>query len=642
MAKPTMKVEIAFATAPDDPSPVWVDVTQWLQVNPGISITRGRSDNSSSIPASVCTFTLKNADGRFTPEYISGAYYPNVKKGRKVRVTATHNSVDYIRFTGYIDEWTVDWPSAKTNLAFTQVTASSRKAKLDRGAELRSIIEAEYLQDNPIAYFPLGDSEGTTRAGNVSTTTQPQMAVTVIGAGSTGNVSFGSATGPATDGLTAALFTRVSATAGATLTMTSPTVLIDPFASATGTMLLECFFLTNATQEMGICQADQIGFFPGNAAYYLGTNSSGKLIGVSYSNGVTYTLTSAATVSDGLTHHAALRERYDGTNTVAHLFLDGVSVANTTIAGDWRNTVYRVIGGGGALSANSCYAGTLAHVALTWSSAAISDTRIQQHSLAGSTGFSGEASGARISRLATYAGVATADTDLDTGQSTSIANQETSGQTPLSLMEDVVTTEGGLLFDARDGALTFHDRAHRYNAASVLALSAATGAGEITKDLEPKLDDQNLVNDVTASRDAGVTVRAVDTASVSEYGTYRADVQLLTTSDSEVTDAANWKVNIGSTPRVRIPTVTVGIRRLSTSQATAVLAREISDRITLSNLPPQAPASSAGFFIEGYSETVTDLAYAITFNVSTAELSGVWQLDSSTYSVLNTTTRLAY
>lgn len=636
MAKPTMKYEIAFTTAPDDPA-VWVDVTSYVQTSAGVRITRGRSDNSSSVPASVLTFTLKNADGRFTPEYTGSPYYPNVKKGRKVRVTATHNAVDYIRLTGYIDEWAVDWPSAKGNLAFTHVTASSRKARLDRGVELRSIIEEEIIDDEPLAYYPLGDDEGSTRGGNVSNTTRPQMAITAFGGGTTGNIAFGGATGPGTDNLTAVNFTRVSATAGAYLLMTSPTELIDPLDSATGTVVMECFFLTNAAQEMGICQADQIGFFPGQTAYYLGTNASGKLIGVNYSTGSpTYTLTSAATVSDGATHHAALRERYDGTDTVAHLFLDGVSVANTTIAGDWRNTVYRLIGGGGIL--NSAYAGALSHVALTWSESAIADARIEQHALAGTTGFSGERSDQRITRLARYAGVPTGELSLETGLSTSITNQITNGQTALSLMEDVVTTEGGLLFDSGAGVLRFHARNHRYNAASSLTL----GSREISKDLEPRLDDQGLVNDMTASREGGVSVRAVDTTSITEFGVYRDSVTLLTTTDTEVEDAANWKVFRQSTPRVRVPTATTEMRRLSTAQATAVLAREIGDRATLSSLPSQAPASSLDFFIEGLSEEITDSRYTVTFNLSSADLSAVWQLDSATYSQLGTTTTLAY
>jgi hypothetical protein len=284
--------------------------------------------------------------------------------------------------------------------------------------------------------------------------------------------------------------------------------------------------------------------------------------------------------------------------------------------------------------------GVLAHMAVTAGTTQLPTDRIEAHADSGLNGFSGEGSNSRIVRLAGYAGVPVGDTDAETGLSTSLANQVTNGQTALALMSEVVETEGGLLFDAGPGTLTFHARSHRYNAASTLTLSGA--AGELRANLEPKLDDQGLVNDMTASREGGVSVRAVDDASIDDYGLYRESVTLLTTSDSEVQDAANWKVFTGSTPEVRIPVAETDLTRASASQKTALLAREIGDRITLASLPSQAPAASMDFFIEGYTETITAEQYRISFNLSPAALSGVWQLDSSTYSLLGTTTRLAY
>jgi hypothetical protein len=277
---------------------------------------------------------------------------------------------------------------------------------------------------------------------------------------------------------------------------------------------------------------------------------------------------------------------------------------------------------------------------LTFTSAGISDTRIQQHALSGLTGFSGERSDQRIQRLATYAGVPSSDVVVETGLSTSIINQDTTGQQPIQLMQDVTSTEGGVLFDAGDGRLTFHARSHRYNAATMLTLSTANR--EIMPSLTPRLDDQDLVNDVTATRTGGVSARVVDSSSVAEYGTYREDIQLLTTSDNEVFDAASWKVYTASTPQVKVPTAEVELALLSSAQTATLLAREIGDRITLTGLPVQAPAASMDFFIEGWTETIADFTYRIVFNLSAATLSGVWQLDSSVYSILGTTTRSAY
>lgn len=631
MGVPTTKVEIAFSTLPEDPSPVWVDVTTSVRLTTGISITHGRQDQFEAVQAARLTLTLMNPDGRFTPGNVSSVYYPNVKKGRKIRVSETWAGSTYVRFIGFIDEWPVTWADASTVMADVQISATSRMARLGHGKTLPSIVEVEYLQDGPVAYYPVGDDQGSLQAGNVSATVQSPMAVTPFGGGSNSNISFGSATGPTTESLTAALFTRVSATAGAYLLAT-----LSGFTSgADPSVLLEAFVLANTAQEMGIAQLDG-----GDSSLYLalGVSATGKLTAkyATPSGGVVYTLTSSPTISDGLTHHVAVRQTTSGGFTTSTLFLDGTSAATITI-GSSQYDMTRLVGGGGV--ANSAFAGTLSHVA-AYSGAAISDARIAQHSLAGSTGFSGESSGNRIHRLALYAGVPDGEIAFEVGLSTSITNQDTTGQQPITLMQDVAATEGGVLFDSRIGLLTFHGRSHRYNASSQLTLS--TAHREIMPSLEPRLDDQDLVNDVSASRTGGVSVRVVDPSSVAEYGTYREEIQLLTTSDNEVFDAASWKVYTASAPQVRVPTAEVELALLSPAQTLIVLAREIGDRITLSGLPSQAPASSMDFFIEGWTETIADFSYRIVFNLSAATLSGVWQLDSSTYSVLGTSTRLAY
>lgn len=630
MTLPVLKVEIAFTSQPNDPSPVWVDVTSKTRcVTDLVSITYGRGDRYETVQPAHVSLTLLNVDGRFTPGNVSSPYYPNVKKGRRIRVSVTHNGVTYTRFTGFVDEWPVAWADASATVADVRISASSRMAQLGRGRTLPSIIEVEYLQDDPIAYYPLGEEQGSTKAGNVSTVVQPQMTVTPFGGGSNANLSFGSATGPGTDSLTAALFTRVSATAGAYLS----TSLQGFTSGADPSVLLEAFMLSNQTQEMGIARLD------GGTGLYLtlGTSATGKLT-ASYatpSSGVAYTLTSAATITDGATHHVAVRQTTAVGVTTPTLFLDGASVGTTTFASSQFDFTALIGGGGGV---NSAYAGTLSHVA-AYSGSAITDSRVQQHYLAGSTGFLGESSGNRVHRLAIYAGVPDNEIDFETGLSLSIVNQDTNGQIPLQMMQDVASTEGGVLFDSGAGLLVFQGRSHRYNASSAVTVRTLA---ELRPGLEPRLDDTGLANDVSASRSGGVSVRSVDTASVDEYGTYREEIQLLTTDDNEVADAASWKVYTASTPQVRVPVAVVDVGNASTAQKTALLSLEIGDRITLAGLPVQAPASSMDFFIEGWTETISADEHLISFNLTSAALSGVWQLDSSVYSRLGTTTRLAY
>ena len=160
----------------------------------GIQITRGRSDEISGIEPSVCTVTLDNSDGRFTPRNAAGAYYPNVKRGRPLRVTVTHDGVDYVRFTGYVAQWPVQWPTAVDSVSYVTITAVSRTARLGRGNELRSVIEEEILADGPIAYYTLGEPAEATQAFDSS-----GNGLTLAQVGSGADVIFGEATGPGTD-----------------------------------------------------------------------------------------------------------------------------------------------------------------------------------------------------------------------------------------------------------------------------------------------------------------------------------------------------------------------------------------------------------------------------------------------------------
>ena len=83
-----------------------------MEPNRGITISHGRQDEFGVAEANRLALTLDNSDGRFTPEKTSGAYYPDVKIGRPIRVTSTNNAVTIPGSSGYVDEWPVAWNGA--------------------------------------------------------------------------------------------------------------------------------------------------------------------------------------------------------------------------------------------------------------------------------------------------------------------------------------------------------------------------------------------------------------------------------------------------------------------------------------------------------------------------------------------------
>lgn len=553
-------------------------------------------------------------------------------EGSSVVTFTTATPPIYRRFTGYVDEWPVTWPGGTSEYATVAITASSRRAQLSVGSELRSIIEEVYLLDSPNAYYPMGDPGASPgKAADVSGNQKPQL--TATGTGSV--IQWRQDTGPGTDGLLSPHFQG-----GRFLTMTVDDQLVNTTDLA---MTVECFFNTS-TDYTATAGGFLAGVFRGSTYANLEISPANKLraIGGVQLSSTDFTLTSTPTVNDGLTHHAAFTLTYSGGNITPKLYLDGtLIVTGSSFAAPYIKDYRRL--NVGAFSSpfttqSEEFTGTISHVAVTSGATAISDAHITDHANSGLTGFSGETSSQRIIRLAGLAGI-TNVTATDS-VSTSMLNQEVTGQTVLQAMDDVAATESGVLFDGRDGTLIFKGRAARYNAASALTIDAALQ--ELDAAVEARLDGQQLINDVTAKKPDGTQVRAINADSIVAYGVQRKELNLWTTLDAELSDAANWNVNRYNEPGVRVHQVAVDVLNAPDSLIAALLNADIGTRLTLSNLPPQAPAATMDGFVEGTVESIGMNYYTLGYDLSPVGQSNVWQLDSSVYSVLDTSTILAY
>lgn len=93
MATAAYVVELG-ATAGAFPS-TWIDITAGVQE---ITITRGRDDTLSAVQPGTARLTVVNNDGRFSPGYSLGAYYPNVALMRAVRISGQPGYLDRLTF----------------------------------------------------------------------------------------------------------------------------------------------------------------------------------------------------------------------------------------------------------------------------------------------------------------------------------------------------------------------------------------------------------------------------------------------------------------------------------------------------------------------------------------------------------------
>lgn len=595
MPKPTTTVEIAF-DAGYTGTPTWADVTAYVLHTGAISIGRGRGSEGEVCGPNTLALVLDNSDGRFTPGNASGAHYPNILKGRRIRVRSTHNAVTYDRFVGYINDWRVSWPGKVSSFATCMVSASSRLARLGNTVELKSIVEEAILATEPDVYYTFGDPAGSTRA--IEASGGPALQARV----STG-YTFGNATGPGTDNLTAVelnsssgyVFSTSSASAiGATGACYAQGFVLVPPASSAMTL----YFLTNGTTSLSISIL-----------------STGE-IQAAMLGSVVATATSPATYEDGETHHFAAI--YSG--STFDLYVDGVLVDSDS-ATSGQATGFRDIFVGG-LPAPGTVTATLAHFS---AGSTLSPTQAAEIASAGLSGLEGQTAAERLEKYAELASVPLGETDFETGQVADLAHIDTTGKTVLAAMREVELTEGGVLFDAPNGDLTFHDRAHRYGAASAFTLSYSSG--EVTGALSPVLDDQQMANEASATNSDGVTGRAMNTSSRDTYGPYRADFNLATTDPDEPVIRVNWVVNRLATPTVRVSELEILLNTASNATAAGLLSADVGTKLTLSGLPTSAPASSMLLFVEGVTESITAEEHRILVRTSPASLYDVVTFD---------------
>lgn len=620
-----VEVHIAFDSGYATPaaSRTWTDVSAYVELADGVGIQYGRSDERSVADANSLTLTLDNRDGRFTPGNSGSPYYPNVKLGRPIRVRATPvGGSASVRFVGYIDRWAVGWDGTDA-YSFVQVQASSRIARLGLSTGLRSVVEQAVLADGPLAYYTMGEAEGATAASDSSGNGAPMLVRSGPG------VVFGGGTGPGTDDLSAATFAGVVGTgdflSGAWESGSPVDLSVSAWFTMTGTGTLHLLRLYSTASPS-----------PTAAAHYRlrvvsGSGISGGFDVIPDPDGFV-----AGSYDDGLLHHVVAT--FDDSTDTVSLYVDGVLVDTATNPGTSLDPLTEVRIGGLDL-ASGTGSGVVAHASIH--DTVLDATAVAAMYAAGLDGFEGDLTGDRFERYAAYGNVPTAEVDADAG-SVPMTHVDSAGQSVLDMLRVCETTEGGVMFDGRDGTLTLRDRADRYHAAAAITLAVANQ--EVESDYQPDLDRSALLNEVTAAlSDGTVSSTVVDTASRDEYGTHNTSVELATTDADEPLQRASWLVGQYATPEARVPTLGVDLLPFDVADQAAILGLGVGSRLDVSGLPSQAASGTAQYFVEGYTETIGPESYTFVFNVSPPGLTlGVWILEDATYGVLGETTRLAY
>ena len=618
----TLLIETAFGYAPTATSVTWTDITQWVDLRQAIRISRGAGDELSQTQAGTLGMTLDNSDGRFTAGNASSPYYPYIRPGCPIRVSKTVNGVTYRRFYGLVTDWNQGWTGLQDTV---RIGAADLFNLLSGDDALQALLVEEILQLDPLAYYPLSEPSEATSAGDIAGAGAGALSIAQALTG--GTLAFGEGTGPPADGLTTPLFTPVSATSGKYLSGDMGVQFAD--AVSNYYMILECWFSTSTAGRVIFSLRSDSNQFQIIFSLQSGTGdlvvqwtrTGGPLSGFS---SVTIP---TGNLADGAQHHIVYDE------VLSRFYIDGSGP--TTAFVDTMNGLRHLTVGGYAN--DRLWNGTISHLAMHAPASPPATSVYTAHYTAGTTGFSGEDADTRVLRLAGYAGIAAV---AASGDFSPVASQGEGGQTALEMMRQVEATEGGKLATDRGSAsLMFQARSVRYNPTSALSIAYADLE---TGDVEATTDTQKLVNTVTGSRPNGATQRVASNSSREAFGPRRQELNLLKLTDLEVLDAAYWLVSRYADPQPEIRQLPVQAYSLPDATFQALLAADISTVFTITGLPSTAPAPTATVTVEGYVETIGQSSHLLNFHTSRTNTDTVWILDDSTYSVLGSTTRLAY
>lgn len=591
------------------------DITEFVRLSgAGIAIRgRGRTSELDTIGSTECNLTLKNDDARFT----IGAPTYGVHEDQPLRVTLTKGATTSQRFTGLVDDWPNTWENPTGRTSRVEVSAIDRLARLTRTEITGTLYANEILADQPILYWPLTDATGSAAAVEASGLGRGSLARG--GPGSA--MGFGATAGAAVDGQTSAEFAE-----GEYLRRTKlPGWNLADFT-------VELVFANNGDPDgylIRLVNTDTSSF---ESVEFTFPSGGALLAHITDADGTDAAFGSAMGYADGDTHHVAVT----CTGSSARLYLDGTLVQTISTAALTPTTPARM-----SAFVGQGLIGYMSHIAVY--DQALAADRIASHAAAALDGAVTETSDERLTRLARYGGLAAADLDLEAGVLEGLAIQTFDSTSLVDAMQAVVTSEGGVMFIAGDGRLTFHSRRHR-----AVTSTSTPGVAIAVEDTDgaPRVATSRrdyLKNYVTGSRSGGSQQLARDQASIDAVGQYPDDLgELLVTTDDEVKAAIRWRLVTHKTPRQRLASVTVDLLTLDDALVEAILALELGDRVTVSGFPTQSAFATADMLIEGWDESITDSSWEITFNTVPAALEQAWRLGDPVFSVLGETTRLHY
>lgn len=600
----------------------WVDITRTSQDQAGvyyrdaITISRGRADEASTADPQTCSFTLNNREGRFSLYNPMSPYYGLLSRNTPVRVSVLQNGVRRYRFHGEISAW----PS-KSDISgqdvYVPVQASGIKRRLQQGSSpIKSAVYRDMTSSTRasiVGYWPLEDAAGSTSIAS-GLAGAPAMKITA-GAADFGSYSdwFGSDALPSMG--------------------TAVTHAVVPAYVATGETSIRFFCKVNTAVPATYQELIRWKTTGTASVWWLSLKSDGSLRMISKDvDGNTLldstdsvfgmntaglrTLTIEMTETSGGDIDWRVLSTDFANGLPAEQGFDLLQITDTVAGATVGRITDVILGTNGGLGEV-----VLGHVSIA------NDLTAYTGSGRSLVAWNDEDPRDRIRRLCREEGISQIDIGTS-GNSTLLSDVSMGSQhsgTLITLLEDCGETDLGILYEPRDQiGLAYRTRAGLYNQAVRLALDHS--AHELADALNPVIDDQKIVNDLTISRQDGSSARQVlESGPMSVLdppdgiGRYdSAPPALSLGSDDQLANQVGWRLLLGTVDEARYPSLALNLRHSSFASSVdlmnAAMVMDVGDRITISNPPSWLPPDMIDLVVQGYQETFDQCEYNITVN----------------------------
>jgi hypothetical protein len=637
------KVEIAWDSTRRTPAVdrTWTDVSAFVELRDGIKIDYGRSDELAQADANRLTLTFDNSDGRFTWDNAASPYYPNVKLGKPIRVTATTGGVDYVRFTGLIDEWPVEWPGESEGYAKATISASSRIATMGLNSPLGYALDEAIRITAPAQFWPLTEPSGAERGENSIDARIPLMpynpSVVAFGHGADGeDETFSMADGRGG----AKLFTvPPSGVQGGLQSGFFPADVSNFMGAGTPGGMAVSLFVRNVGPDFtpGISAAQPFAFFGGTTGSIASIAFALDRVTLTLTTGV-YTIVYPTSLADDTSPtHLMASLSCDGSGYLLELYVNGslagsASVLSAPVPLNFDSSPVEIYQPGDSSNFRNVIVGRVG----VWYRY-VTPEEIFEIAEAGFWGYRFQSVSARLIRNAKWAGLPESEVLHEPGTSSRplADDAKVSGRQIVDAFRELETYEQGVLHDDRDGNLVLQMRGTRYTEPVGLALSFATRQ---VGGYAPTVDRQGTVNQCTVTGPTGGSVTVTDQEAWDDYGLAARSIETLVTFADEPADVAAWVVNGYAEPRPRVPVVRINVIDYLADSIPQVMTLDIGSRLSFTDGPAQAPGgTTADYFIEGYVETIGVGSWSLEPNLSPAAPWGeVLLLDDAARGVLDT------